>query len=103
VVFFARPDVLSGLYTLANYDVADPDGVVVPMGSGCSSIVQNPYLEKDLPQPRGIIGMFDPLRPSFLAIDELTFAAPMNKFPLWYKTWKIFLSPGPGNDAKEDS
>jgi len=33
VVFFAAPDVLSGLFTLANFDVADPHGVVAPMGS----------------------------------------------------------------------
>lgn len=80
VIFFAQPDVLSGLYTLANYDVADPYGVIAPMGSGCSSIVQNPYVEKDSPQPRGIIGMFDSSARPFVAPDELTFAAPMRKF-----------------------
>lgn len=60
VVFFATPDVLSGLFTLVNYDESDPNGVIAPMGSGCSSIVSYPYLEKDSPHPRAVIGMFDP-------------------------------------------
>ena len=80
VIFFATPDVLSGLYTLANYDTADPNGAIVPMGSGCSSIVQNPYLEKDSPHPWAIIGMFDPSARPFVAADELTISVPMNKF-----------------------
>lgn len=80
VVFFARPDVLSGLYTLANYDESDPNAVMVPMGSGCSSIVQNPYLEKDAEHPHAIIGMFDPSARPFVAADELTFAVSADKF-----------------------
>ncbi len=80
VIFFARPDVLAGLYTLANYDTDDPNAVITPMGSGCSSIVQNPYLEKDSPQPKGIIGMFDPSARPFVADNELSFAVPMKKF-----------------------
>ena len=80
VIFFSKPDVLSGLYTLANYDESDPDAVIAPMGSGCSSIVQNPYLEKDSAHPRGVIGMFDSSARPFVAPDELTFAAPINKF-----------------------
>src|SRR5690606_17444925 len=46
VVFFARPEVLSGLFTLANYDQADPDGVICPFGAGCSSIFYYPWLEQ---------------------------------------------------------
>jgi hypothetical protein len=47
VIFFAQPDVLSGLFTLANYDEADPNGVFAPFAAGCGSIVHYPYLEKD--------------------------------------------------------
>ena len=39
VVFFAKPDVLSGLFTLANYDLAKVPGVIAPMGAGCASIL----------------------------------------------------------------
>jgi hypothetical protein len=31
VIFFAAPDVLSGLFTLANYDSADPQQVIAPI------------------------------------------------------------------------
>jgi uncharacterized protein (DUF169 family) len=80
VIFFAPADVLAGLYTLANYDIGDPNGAVAPMGSGCSSIVQNPFLEKDLPNPRAIIGMFDISARPFVSAGELTFSVPLNKF-----------------------
>lgn len=80
VIFFASPDVLAGLYTLANYDEPDRNAVVATMGSGCASIVQNPYLEKDSPRPHAIIGMFDPSARPFVSPDELTFSVPMSKF-----------------------
>jgi len=80
VIFFARPDVLSGLFTLAGFDVSDPNGVIAPFSSGCAAIVQNPYLEKDSSEPRGIIGMFDISARPYVRADELTFAVPMIKF-----------------------
>jgi hypothetical protein len=80
VIFYARPDVLAGLYTLANFDEEDPNAVVAPMGSGCFSIVQGPYLEGVRERPHAVIGMFDPSARPFVAPDELTFAVPMRKF-----------------------
>jgi hypothetical protein len=80
VIFFAKPDVLSGLYTLASFGSADPNAVVAPMGSGCSSIIQNPFLEAASKQPRAVLGMFDISARPFVAVDELTIAIPMNKF-----------------------
>jgi hypothetical protein len=35
VVFFATPDILSGLFTLANFEEAEPNGVLAPFSSGC--------------------------------------------------------------------
>lgn len=80
IIFFAQANVLSGLFTLANFDVAEQDGVIAPMGSGCSTIVQYPYLEKDSGHPKGVIGMFDVSARPFVPDDVLTFAVPMNKF-----------------------
>jgi uncharacterized protein (DUF169 family) len=80
IIFFAQPDVLSGLYTLASYDESDPNAVMAPMGSGCSSIVQNPYLEKDSDHPHAIIGMFDPSARPFVSPDELSISVPVGKF-----------------------
>ncbi len=80
VIFFAQPDVLSGLFTLASFDETEPDGVLAPFGSGCSSIVQHPYLERERDHPRAIIGMFDVSARPFVPGNVLTFSAPMNKF-----------------------
>jgi uncharacterized protein (DUF169 family) len=80
VIFFARPDVLAGLFTLANYDQAEPNGVFAPFSAGCGSIVQYPYLEAKSKRPRGVIGMFDVSARPFVPEDMLTFSAPMNKF-----------------------
>jgi hypothetical protein len=59
VVFFARSDILSGLFTLANFDQVTSHGVVAPFAAGCGSIVQYPYLERYAEMPRAILGMFD--------------------------------------------
>lgn len=80
VIFFTKPDVLSGLYNLANFDTANPNAVMAPWGSGCSSIIQDPYLENDSAKPRAVIGMFDTSARPFVATDELTFSVPINKF-----------------------
>jgi hypothetical protein len=80
VIFFAQPDVLAGLFTLVNFDESQPEGVITPMGSGCSSIVSYPYLEKDSPHPKAVIGMFDPSARPYVAKDMLSFAVPMRRF-----------------------
>ncbi|HWQ75540.1 MAG TPA: DUF169 domain-containing protein [Syntrophomonas sp.] len=80
VIFFAKPDVLSGLYNLANYDTVDANEVIIPWGSGCSSIVKDPYFEKDTLNPRAVIGMLDVSARPFVSRDELTFSVPMKKF-----------------------
>jgi uncharacterized protein (DUF169 family) len=80
VVFFATPDVLSGLFTLASFDTAEPSGVIAPFSAGCGSIVLYPYLEKDRPEPRAVIGMFDPSARPHVPAATLTFAVPMGRF-----------------------
>jgi uncharacterized protein (DUF169 family) len=79
VIFFARPDVLAGLFTLASFDEVEQNMVIAPFGSGCASIVQYPYLETKSASPRAVIGMFDVSARPFVSKDTLTFAAPMNK------------------------
>ncbi len=80
VIFFATPDVLSGLFTLANFDQAEPNGTFTPFGSGCSSIVHYPYLETITERQRAVIAMFDPSARKCVAPGELTFAVPMQRF-----------------------
>jgi len=79
VVFFAAPDVLSALFTLANYDLPITQGVIAPMGSGCSTVVTYP-LEEIADQQRCILGMFDlSARPS-VEPAVLTLAVPSQRF-----------------------
>jgi uncharacterized protein (DUF169 family) len=80
VIFFAPADVLSGLFTLANFDEADPDAVIAPFGSGCSSIVYHPYRELGSDRPRAVLGTFDVSARPCVAPDVLTFAVPWPKF-----------------------
>lgn len=79
VVFFATPDILSGLFTLANFDQSEPDSTFTPFGAGCGSIVYYPYLEKDSSRPRAVIGMFDVSARPCVPAGILTFSVPMAK------------------------
>jgi uncharacterized protein (DUF169 family) len=80
VVFFAQPDVLSGLFTLCNFDHSDGNGVFSPFGSGCSSIVHHPYWENQKEKPRAVLGMFDVSARPCVPPNTLSFAIPMKKF-----------------------
>jgi hypothetical protein len=80
VIFFARPDVLSGLFTLANFDQVTVHGVAAPFAAGCGSIVQYPYLERDVDNPRAFVGMFDVSARPYVPAETLSFAVPMRKF-----------------------
>jgi uncharacterized protein (DUF169 family) len=79
-VFFATPDILSGLFTLANYDQAEPDSTITPFAAGCGSLVYFPYLEKDSARPRAVIGMFDVSARPCVPDGVLSFSVPMVKF-----------------------
>ena len=80
VIFFATPDVLSGLFTLAVYDESAADAVIAPFGSGCGSIVHYPYQESKSERSRAVIGLFDVSARPFVPPDVLTFAVPVSKF-----------------------
>ena len=79
VIFFVPPDVLSGLFTLANFDEVAPQAVIKPFGSGCSSIVYHPYRELHPEHPRALLGMFDVSARPCAPPDVLTFAIPWPK------------------------
>jgi uncharacterized protein (DUF169 family) len=80
VIFFATPDVLAGLFTLANFDQSEPNGTYTPFGSGCSTIIHYPYLEGVTERQRAVIGMFDPSARKCVATNEISFAMPMARF-----------------------
>ncbi len=80
VIFFAPPDVLSGLFTLANYDEPQPNGVIAPFGAGCASIVDYPYKELESSEPRAVLGMFDVSARPCVSSNVLSFAVPWPKY-----------------------
>jgi len=77
VIFLASPDTLSGLFTLVNYDREDLNGAISPFGAGCSTIVQYPYMERKVAQPRAIIGMLDVSARPCVHANAISFAVPM--------------------------
>ncbi len=80
VTFFATGDVLSGLFALANYDMAEPDGVITPMGSGCGQMIGYPLEQAAMEKPRCVLGMFDVSARPHVKADELTFTIPIRRF-----------------------
>lgn len=80
VIFFSRPDVLSGLFALANFDESTPHGVISPSCAGCSSIVYYPYREGQSDHPRAVLGMFDTSARPCVPPEVLTFSVPFRKF-----------------------
>jgi len=80
VVFFATGDVMSGLFALANYDMAEPDGVITPMGSGCAQMIGYPIEQARQEKPRAVLGMFDISARPHVSKDELTFSMPIERF-----------------------
>jgi uncharacterized protein (DUF169 family) len=80
VIFFATPDVLAGLFALANYDRADPHGVICPMGSGCASVINYPLEEARAENPGCVLGMFDVSARPCISKEKLTFTIPIQRF-----------------------
>lgn len=80
VIFFATPDVVSGLFTLVNFNSAAPDAVIAPFGAGCASVVYYPYREELEGTRRAVLGLFDPSARKFVKSELLTFSIPFSKF-----------------------
>lgn len=80
ILFLANQDVISGLFTLANFDEVEPNAVICPFGSGCSSIVYHPYVELQSTRPRCVMGMFDISARPYVGENIISFAVPVTKF-----------------------
>lgn len=81
VSFMVTPDQLSALIHLYNYEKIDYDNVIVPMTSGCASIVRIPLAELEKGKDaRAVIGNVDVFsRPHFPA-DTFFFTIPHESF-----------------------
>ncbi len=80
VVFFARPDSLSGLHQLATFVTNDPEVVASPCAAACGSLVAWPRHYAAKGQTRAVIGGWDPSARKFLKPDELSFTVPFSMF-----------------------
>lgn len=80
LLFFATPDILSGLCTWAFYDNNSPDAVMSQFASGCASIVTFAINENRNKGSRCFLGMLDPSARPLVPENELTFSIPMNRF-----------------------
>lgn len=80
VIFFAPPDIISGVFTLANFDETDRNAVIAPFGAGCSSIIYYPYFELEKERPRAVLGLFDVSARPCVMPDILTLSVTWPKF-----------------------
>ncbi len=78
-VFYATPDVLAGLFTLANYDQSETSAVIAPFCAGCGAIVLHPYKQRESENPKAILGMFDLSARPYIEENCLTLAMPIEK------------------------
>lgn len=88
VIFFATPDILSGLVSWCLFDTNAPDAVSVPFASGCSSITAQVVRENKLGGKRTFLGMFDPSARPRVEENILTYAIPAIRFKEMCKTLK---------------
>lgn len=80
ILFFATPDVLSGLCTWAFYDNDADDAVCTRFASGCASIITFAVQENRKNGRSCFIGMLDPSARPLVPANELTFVIPIRRF-----------------------
>lgn len=88
ILFYATPDMLSGLCGWAFFDNNEPDAVVSQFGSGCSSVVSIAVVENRKGGHRCFLGCFDPSVRPFVGKNELSFTVPYSRFVLMTETMK---------------
>lgn len=80
IIFFARPEVLSGLFTHAIFTTGNMECVASPFGAGCTNILSWPLYYKQKGEEKAVIGGFDPSARKFMKVDELTFTVSLELY-----------------------
>lgn len=96
LLFYATPDLLSGLCGWAFYDNNAIDAVVSLFGSGCGTVVSTAVAENRRGGSRCFVGLFDPSVRPFVGRNELSFTIPMSRFSVMTETMRdcfLFGSP----------
>ena len=96
VLFYATPDMLSGLCGWAFYDNNHSDAVVARFGSGCSTVVSMTIAENTRHGHQCFLGLLDPSVRPWVGDNELSFSVPMCRFTEMMKTMRqCFLFDAP--------
>ena len=88
IMFYATPDMLSGLCGWAFFDTNATDAVVTRFGSGCSSVVSMTIVENARQGQRCFMGLLDPSVRPYVGTNELSFTIPMSRFKSMMETMK---------------
>lgn len=86
IVFFATPDIVSGLCTWTFFDNDADDAVVTKFASGCAAVITFATVENRKGGRSCFLGMFDPSARPLVPKNELSFAIPMNRFTEMLRT-----------------
>jgi uncharacterized protein (DUF169 family) len=87
VIFFSRPESISGLNQLATFVTNDFEAVYSPFGAGCSNIVTWPLRYLSQGKLKAVLGGWDPSDRKFLKPDEKTFTVPFEMFMRMVDRW----------------
>ena len=88
VIFFARPETISGLNQLATFVTNDFEAVQSPFGAGCANFVSWPLRYREWGLLKAVLGGWDPSDRKFLKPDEITFAVPQEMFQRMAARWQ---------------
>ena len=88
IMFYATPDMLSGLCGWVFFDTNAADAVVTRFGSGCSSVVSMTIVENARQGQRCFMGLLDPSVRPYVGTNELSFTIPMSRFKSMMETMK---------------
>lgn len=80
VIFFARPEVLCGLFTHTTFTTGEVDSVASPFGAACTNIIAWPLFYKEQGMEKAVLGGFDPSARKYMKPDELTFTVPWSLY-----------------------
>ena len=80
VIFFVRPEVLTGLFTHVSFTTGDAECVASPFGAGCTNMIAWPLHYKEKGIEKAVLGGFDPSARKFMKTDELTFTVPLSLY-----------------------
>jgi hypothetical protein len=80
VLALVDPDRLSAMTTLYCYRTSGIDTVIMPMSSGCASVIRIPFGELRNPAPRAVIGNCDVMSRQYFDPNTFFFIMPGCRF-----------------------